>query len=775
MKKTGKFLAGLVAVTLAVSSFPSVISAYDVSINTGAKPKCSESSYAAAEEIIDDYILNTFLADWFGDCSANHPDFIYSDGREHKVYAYDEYCTKNHLERDPQIFYITFDHRNEICVKCNEETDLLEFEKALEEFTAKQNIEGIQIDIRSRGFLVLGYDGVDEALAEKLGEYLEAKGMLKSISFTPSYADAMDFVIPYRYPYEYADLINSLITDMGLNKSDIYVDVSSGECKIEYASDRVTQKQRLELAAEIYRKTGFGQFDRLDDYKRAEDTSSVFINSNFADSERYITESGLCVVNQGYSGYHKDAVKITDDRITEFYSKLMRTFDPKLYGSDDFSEFTEFYAYDSVYFDNSKYNGEWMNRELLDEQIIAMGYFPSYMDVYVTENDTQKLAAVLDEKLGLSEKNIKITPSSYCVDIRGAYSEMTEETAESILAEIRSMGYKVDSANFNTCALSDGKICFYENIASEYPVSRQAEIMEIVNSSGVNAKAYPCQHYTDNASGYFDLVFDDVYNTTQMDIIRLRTEIYEKTGECGLINSGEFQHDFNGCLQFGLTDAVTSPGKTTYVDITLGQNTGFASLISNINYDHDVFELVSVSLEKKLGDDVDFLVSDNRSVFLITNNKTENIELCNEDVIRLAFKVKENAPDGKYEVSLSVPEGQQTGACCINASNVQWMKTEFTPGYITVDNNAVPKTMTKLMSLNRAYAIIKDDEAVLKSVKTGDTNNDGTLNIMDVMRMRKYLLGTSAEINNADTNEDGNVNISDMIILIQNILDMNNN
>ena len=67
MKKFRKVISGLMALSLMFASVPQVINAYDVQTNTSPKLVCSESSYADAQEITDEYIINTFLADWFKD------------------------------------------------------------------------------------------------------------------------------------------------------------------------------------------------------------------------------------------------------------------------------------------------------------------------------------------------------------------------------------------------------------------------------------------------------------------------------------------------------------------------------------------------------------------------------------------------------------------------------------------------------------------------------------------------------------------------------------
>jgi len=767
MKKFRKTIAALAALSIGFSSVSQVVNAYDVQIDTGKKSAYSQSDFSDAEEITDEYILNTFLADMFKDITINN-GFVYLNGREHKVYAYDKCALKGSEKRRPDIFYVTYDHPGQICLVRSEESDFTEFETLVKDFL-KENGTEAEIRAESSRFYIKGYDGIDEVLADSLGDFLDEKGMIKSVSFTPSYDDIETFVIPYRYPYSFAPVINRLIPELGLSRRDVYVDVSEGDCKVRCNSGNVTQKQMLKLAAEIYRKTGFIEIEYGPYEKYNGDKSLVWIDSHPMDSEKYETAAGLPVLNHGYSRYHEGAVKVTDERITAFYTELARKSNPNMMSDRYMGNFREFYAYDTVHYDNSKFNGEVMNLSLLLDGLICMMDFPSHLSLYFNADDMKALAAELDEKFELSGKNIRINASQGDMDIRGFYSDMTEELADSIFKELKDRGYN-PRAEFRTCALSDGMLPEGSSGTPEYPESRREEIMAIVSESGVKATARSCHHYTDDESGYFDLVFEDVYSTTQLDVAKLRTEIYERTGECGLIDAGEFKPEYSGCLQFGVTDAVTAPDRMTYVDVVLGQNTGFNIFVTDINYDHDNLELVSASLKKELGRNIDFDLSDSKSRMLLSCKKAENLEMSNEDVIRLAFKVKAEAPDGKYEVSLSVPENQETGVCSVRGSSVEWVNSEFTPGYITVDSKAVPKTQTKPMPLNRMYAVIKDDDKVLKSGMTGDINDDGVLNVMDVMRMKRYFVNPENSISNADVNEDGILNVADIVVLSANVL-----
>ena len=49
----------------------------------------------------------------------------------------------------------------------------------------------------------------------------------------------------------------------------------------------------------------------------------------------------------------------------------------------------------------------------------------------------------------------------------------------------------------------------------------------------------------------------------------------------------------------------------------------------------------------------------------------------------------------------------------------------------------------------------------------GDVNNDGAVNVLDLLKLRKYLVESSTEINevNADMNSDGKINVLDLLAL----------
>ena len=57
----------------------------------------------------------------------------------------------------------------------------------------------------------------------------------------------------------------------------------------------------------------------------------------------------------------------------------------------------------------------------------------------------------------------------------------------------------------------------------------------------------------------------------------------------------------------------------------------------------------------------------------------------------------------------------------------------------------------------------------ISDVEPGDINNDGILNVQDVVIMINYILGGVYD-SNGDINNDGIINVQDVVILINLIL-----
>ena len=237
----------------------------------------------------------------------------------------------------------------------------------------------------------------------------------------------------------------------------------------------------------------------------------------------------------------------------------------------------------------------------------------------------------------------------------------------------------------------------------------------------------------------------------------------------------------NISTEVSVSDAVTSPGKITYVDISFDGYTDFFSFLNLITYDATVMTLVSASISndipetynpyyQKSQDPVDFLLS-RHCIITYARNDYGNTDFSGERAIRLAFKVHDDAPEGKYTVSVSnVDTGGPSGF--ISSHNPEpgyvdifSVPAVFKDGSITVSNTEESKTNLAPRTFNRSYAV-----TLYKDYITGDVDENGKINVMDLVAEKKHLLGNDDSLINTDINEDGKDNILDLIRLSDHLL-----
>ena len=68
---------------------------------------------------------------------------------------------------------------------------------------------------------------------------------------------------------------------------------------------------------------------------------------------------------------------------------------------------------------------------------------------------------------------------------------------------------------------------------------------------------------------------------------------------------------------------------------------------------------------------------------------------------------------------------------------------------------------------NNATQYMQTDECTF----IGDLNNDNEIDIVDIIILVNYILGTSSDIGGADINQDGAINVLDIITLVNIILE----
>ena len=227
-----------------------------------------------------------------------------------------------------------------------------------------------------------------------------------------------------------------------------------------------------------------------------------------------------------------------------------------------------------------------------------------------------------------------------------------------------------------------------------------------------------------------------------------------------------------------VSDSVTKPGSITYLDIRFEGSVQLSYFINMLKYDKDALTLVSASLDESIpvmiepgGENWPDFTFNSKGILFYSRPDLKNIDLSGEHTVRLAFQVNETAAEGRYEIGLTnIDSGGLTGLLRIEESSdkffMVYVPVKYNSGSITVSETETPKTNLKQKPLARTYAMIENENSLV----TGDANEDGTINVMDVLKMKGYLLGTDQTVRNADANEDGVQNIADMIVLRDYIL-----
>ena len=174
-------------------------------------------------------------------------------------------------------------------------------------------------------------------------------------------------------------------------------------------------------------------------------------------------------------------------------------------------------------------------------------------------------------------------------------------------------------------------------------------------------------------------------------------------------------------------DKVAPVGNKVQMPVVLSNNTGFAYLRIELDYDETVFTLDSVVNEASI---LTMAHGTKKISWDSTSNYIGNGELC-----MITFIVSEEAAEGDYTIKITVNE-------CYDEK------------FKDIDVYAVSGT-------------IKVVDFIY-----GDANGDGEVNGKDVILLRRYLVEATSEIfNGADANGDGEINGKDVILLRRFLVD----
>lgn len=232
----------------------------------------------------------------------------------------------------------------------------------------------------------------------------------------------------------------------------------------------------------------------------------------------------------------------------------------------------------------------------------------------------------------------------------------------------------------------------------------------------------------------------------------------------------------------GVSNAVARPGQRTYIDISVDGATELSVLYGLLKYDRSALKLVSASIDESVECAVrepseehqlpDFTAAQN-GCFMYFNNDLKNVDLSGEHTIRFGFEVSEDAAEGEYEIGITNTEnGGLTGLArneytADNSWLFVYVPVKYVSGSIKVSKTEMPATNLQPKPLRRTYAMIDDENSII----TGDVNEDGTINVLDVIYEKDCLVDSESTVKNTDTNEDGIVNIADVLTLTKYMLE----
>ena len=170
------------------------------------------------------------------------------------------------------------------------------------------------------------------------------------------------------------------------------------------------------------------------------------------------------------------------------------------------------------------------------------------------------------------------------------------------------------------------------------------------------------------------------------------------------------------------------PGETVAVDVSIAENPGICAFILRIDYDETVLELISIE-HPEIGSDSIWNINGGMVSWLAFSDTDYNGTL-----FTVTFKVADDAEEGATAVTVLYEAG--------DIGN--FAEDEINPSVQAGGVNIV----------NRV---------------PGDTNGDGRLNTMDLIRLMKYFNGESVEVvpGSADINGDGRENTMDLIRLMK--------
>ncbi len=190
-------------------------------------------------------------------------------------------------------------------------------------------------------------------------------------------------------------------------------------------------------------------------------------------------------------------------------------------------------------------------------------------------------------------------------------------------------------------------------------------------------------------------------------------------------------------------NAIALQGETVNIKISITDNPGILAMAFCVSYDADALEYIDYQ-EGYLSDYNIKNHSDKGWISFVNTEKSDVSE--NGTMITLAFKIKDTASYGEYEIGILNNNPEKHGDSLHNSfanSSEQFIIPTVQKGIVTVTDQ-MPKN-------------------------SGDVNDDGAIDNKDYALLMQYLNGWDVKIvlENSDVNGDDNIDNKDYALLMQ--------
>ena len=211
--------------------------------------------------------------------------------------------------------------------------------------------------------------------------------------------------------------------------------------------------------------------------------------------------------------------------------------------------------------------------------------------------------------------------------------------------------------------------------------------------------------------------------------ITVTTEDGGKTATCDIFVEWAFDPD---ALTFTMSQGKAVAGRTVKLDVVVSNNPGIAGFALKVGYDSSVMTLVGYECPGLEANSSSFDEDEANNpvgfVWIRTSNYTAN-----ETILTLTFEIKEDAPVGEYDISLTTRD-------VVTNKDHDVIRFNLIGGKINV-----------------------------VECEPGDLNRDGSINSIDAVLLAQFIAGWDVELDEiaADCNGDGKVNSIDAVLLAQ--------